>query len=88
MPVTKNECANEPVHIEIGSYEFETVCSFTYLGSEVNRKNDIGNEIKKHVLAENKFFHGLRKCLKSRLISRKTRIMMYKVFQLCFRICY
>jgi transaldolase len=32
MPVTKNECASGPVHIEIGSYKFETVCSFTYLG--------------------------------------------------------
>jgi hypothetical protein len=25
MPVTKNECANGPVHIEIGSYKCETV---------------------------------------------------------------
>jgi hypothetical protein len=37
-PVTKNELANGPVHIEIGSYKFETVCSFTYSGSEVNYK--------------------------------------------------
>jgi hypothetical protein len=51
MPVTKNECANGPVHIEIGSYKFETVCSFAYLGSEVNFKNDISDEIKKRVLA-------------------------------------
>jgi hypothetical protein len=50
MPVTENECASGPVHIEIGSYEFETVCSFTYLGSEVKCKNDISDEIKKCVL--------------------------------------
>jgi hypothetical protein len=79
MPVTKNECANGPIHIEIGSYKFETVCSFTYLGSEVNCKNDISNEIKNHVPEANKCLHGLRKHLKSWLISRKTRIMMYKV---------
>jgi hypothetical protein len=79
MPVTKNELANGPVHIEIGSYKFETVCSFTYLGSEVNCKNDINDEIKKGVQAANKCLHGLRKHMKSRLISRKTRIMMYKV---------
>jgi hypothetical protein len=79
MPVTKNECANGSVHIETGSYKFETVCSFTYLGSEVNCKNDIIDEIKKHVLAANKCLHCLRKHLKSQLISRKTRIMMYKV---------
>jgi hypothetical protein len=39
----------------------------------------ISNEIKKCVLAANKCPHGLRKHLKSQLISRKTRIMMYKV---------
>jgi hypothetical protein len=80
MLVTKNERTNGSVHIEIGSYIFETVCSFTYHGSEVNCKNDISNEIKKLVLAANKCLHGLRKRLKSWLISRKTRIMMYKVF--------
>jgi hypothetical protein len=76
MPVTKNECANGPIHIEIGSYKFETVCSFTYLGSEVNCKNDISDEIKTLVLAANKCLRGLRKHLKSQLISRKTRIMV------------
>jgi hypothetical protein len=54
MPVTKSECANGPVHIEICSYKFETVCSFTYLGSEVNCKNGISDEIKKGVLAAKK----------------------------------
>jgi sorting nexin-29 len=78
-PVIKNECANGPVHKEIGSYKFETVCIFNYLGSEVNCKNDVSDEIKKRVLAADKCLHGLRKHLKSRLISRKTRIMMYKV---------
>jgi hypothetical protein len=78
MPVKKNELANGPVHIEIGSYKFETVCSFTYLGSEVNCKNDITDEIKRRVLAANKRLHGLRKHLKSRLISRKTRIMIFR----------
>jgi hypothetical protein len=79
MPVTKNESASGPVHIEIGSYKFETVYSFTYIGSEVNCKNDISDEIKKRVLAANNCLHGLRKHLKSRLISKKTRMMMYKV---------
>jgi hypothetical protein len=77
--LTKNECANGPIHIEIGSYKFETVCSFTYLGSEVNCKNDISDEIKKCILAANTCFHGFRKLLKSWLTARKTRIMMYKV---------
>jgi hypothetical protein len=35
IPVTKKICADGP---KIGSYKFETVYSFTYLGSEVNYK--------------------------------------------------
>ncbi|PNF18568.1 hypothetical protein B7P43_G08474 [Cryptotermes secundus] len=79
MLVTKKDCANGPAYIEIGSYKFEAVCSFTYLGSEVNCKNDISDEIKKRVVAANKCLHGLRKHLKSQLIPRKTKTMMYKV---------
>ncbi|PNF30338.1 hypothetical protein B7P43_G13438, partial [Cryptotermes secundus] len=52
---------------------------FTYLGSEANCKNDISDELKKHVLEANKCLHGLRKHLKSRLVPRKTKTMMYKV---------
>jgi hypothetical protein len=47
MAVTMIEYAKGPVHMEIYSYKFETVCSFTYLESEVNCKNVISNEIKK-----------------------------------------
>jgi hypothetical protein len=66
-------------HIETGSYKFEVVHSFTFLGSEVNCKNDISDEIKKRVLSANRCLHGLRKYIKSQLIPRKTKIMMYKV---------
>jgi hypothetical protein len=79
VPVTKKDCINRLAHIEIGSYKFEVVHSFTYLRSEVNCKNDVSDEIKPCVLSANKCLHGLRKDLKSQLIRRKTRIMMYKV---------
>jgi hypothetical protein len=55
-------------HIEIGPYQSETVHSFTYLGSEVNCKNDVSAEIKKRILSANKCFRGLRKHFKSQLI--------------------
>jgi hypothetical protein len=79
MPVTGKDCTSGPTYIEIGLYKFEAVCSFRYLGSEVNCKNGISDEIKKRVLAANKCLYGLRKHLKSQLIPRKTKIMMYKV---------
>jgi hypothetical protein len=79
MPVTKKDCINRPAYIEIGSYKFEVVHSFTYLRSEVNCKNVISDGIKMCVLSANRCLHGLRKHLKSQLIPRQTKIMMYKV---------
>jgi hypothetical protein len=38
MPVTKNECANGPVHIEIGSYKFETVATSSTLDQKLTVK--------------------------------------------------
>jgi 4-hydroxy-L-threonine phosphate dehydrogenase PdxA len=80
MPVTKKDYAHISSHIEIGSYQFETVHSFTYLGSEVNCKNDVSAEIKKkYILSANRCFHGRRKHFKSQLKSRKTKMTLYKV---------
>jgi hypothetical protein len=40
----------------------------------------INQEIQKRILAANRCFHGLRKHLRSRLTSKNTKILMYKVF--------
>jgi hypothetical protein len=79
MPVSKKICTDGPTYLEIFPYKFETVYSFTYLGSEVNYKNNISVNIQKRILSANRCFHGLRKHLKSHLISRKTKTLMYKV---------
>jgi hypothetical protein len=39
-------------HTEIGPYKFGNVHSFTYLGAEVNCKNDISAELKKNHLCK------------------------------------
>jgi hypothetical protein len=79
MPVTKESYRDCLPYLEIDSYKSETVYSFAYLVSEVNYKSDIGVDIQKRILSANRCFHGLRKHLKSHLISRKTKILMYKV---------
>jgi hypothetical protein len=73
MPVTKKIHIDGPPYLETGSYKFETVYSFTYLGSEVNYKNDLFVSIQKCTLSANTGFHGLRKHLKAYLTSRKTK---------------
>jgi hypothetical protein len=72
-------CTHGPTYLEIGSYKIGTVRSFTFLGSEVNYKNDNSVDIQKRILSANRRFHGLRQHLKSHLISRKTKTLMYKV---------
>ncbi|PSN43351.1 hypothetical protein C0J52_15555 [Blattella germanica] len=79
MPVTKKAPPGEPAFLEIGSYKFEIVCRFTYLGSEVNSRNNVSSEIQKRILSANKCYYGLRKHLKSKLLLRKTKVLMYKV---------
>jgi hypothetical protein len=71
MPVTKKVCTDGPTYLEIGSYKFEIVYSFTYLGPEVNYKNYVNADIQKRIISANRCFHGLRKLLKSHLISRR-----------------
>jgi hypothetical protein len=80
MPVTKKSHANYPHHLEVGSYKFQVIHSFTYLESGVNCNNDISEEIQKRILAANRCFHGLRKHIRSQLTSKNTKILMYKVF--------
>jgi hypothetical protein len=79
MPVTKRSHIHYPHHLEVGSYKFEVIHSFTYLGSNVNCKNDISEEIQQRILAANRCFHGLRKHLRSHLTSKNAKMLMYKV---------
>jgi sorting nexin-29 len=50
---------NQLKHFQIENFNFETVQSFTYLGSLLNVNNDNSVEIKKRILLANKGFYGL-----------------------------
>jgi hypothetical protein len=79
MPITKKSHASYPYYLGIGANKFQVVRSFTYLGSDVNCNNNIRAEIQKHILATNRCFHRLRKCLRSHLTSKNKQILMYNV---------
>ena len=64
---------------DINQYKFESVTNFTYLGSEINHQNDINPEIRRRIVAANRCFFGLRPLLKSHLVKRRTKILLYKV---------
>lgn len=66
----------EEVHI--GPYTFEKVNEFTYLGCLVNVKSDMSSEIRSRITKSNRCFFGLRKHLRSNLLSRYTKLQLYK----------
>ena len=63
---------------EIGGYSFERVDSYMYLGSLVNGDNNVSEEITNHLIATNRSYFGIKSQFQSQLLSRKTKILLYK----------
>ncbi|KAJ4427940.1 hypothetical protein ANN_23950 [Periplaneta americana] len=78
MACGKANLENMPSSITIGRYDFERVDEFKYLGSTVTHSNDISYEIKQRLMAANTAYFALRKLLCSRILSRTTKITIYK----------
>lgn len=62
----------------IGDYNFEVVNAFTYLGTSIDNENNVSTEIKRRIIAASKCAYGLSKHLRSHLLSRKTKIKIYR----------
>jgi len=78
MVAANTQNCSKPHAIEIVRYEFERVNSFTYLGPLVSGDNIVSEEITNHLIATKRSYFGLRGQLKSQLLSRKTKILIYK----------
>ena len=64
--------------VTVNGQEYERTDSFVYLGTLVTADNDVSEEIRKRIIAANKCFYGLLRHLKSRLLTRKTKLSIYK----------
>ena len=64
--------------LEIENISFEAVQSFKYLGSYVNKNNTIEEEIKERIIAGNKAFYANWKMFQSKLLSKKTKLKLYR----------
>lgn len=64
--------------LDIGPYKFQRVETFVYLGSEVNSCNNVSQDINRRINAANRCFHGLLKHFKSKNLSSRTKINLYK----------
>ena len=77
MPVTKKSQPNYPHHLEVGSYKFQVIYSFTYLRSDVNCNND--NKDPKTYLTCKQVFPRPKKASEVPSDLKNTKILMYKV---------
>jgi Reverse transcriptase (RNA-dependent DNA polymerase) len=64
--------------LDCGESNFEGVTSFKYLGSLVTSDNDVTVDIKARLVAANKAFFAVRFLLKSKYLSRVTKVNLYK----------
>ena len=64
--------------LEINQYRFINVKKLTYLGSEIEYQNEISPEIQKKIFAANHCLFDLRNQLKSHLIKRRSKFLLYK----------
>ncbi|GBL70436.1 hypothetical protein AVEN_55372-1 [Araneus ventricosus] len=66
----------------INGHTFERVSEFKYLGTIINDQNMLKAEIYNRIKSANKYFFGLKKQLRSRLVSRRTKMRLYKTLVL------
>ncbi|GFT18528.1 putative endonuclease-reverse transcriptase [Trichonephila clavipes] len=52
--------------------------SVTYLGTEINNKNELSPEIYKRIIAANRCFYASKSCLKSSFLKLRTKLLLYK----------
>jgi hypothetical protein len=64
--------------LDINGYKFEKVTQFKYLGTSITYDNDISVEINNRKISANRSYYGLKKQLKSHLLSTQTKIKLYK----------
>ncbi|KAJ4450459.1 hypothetical protein ANN_01884 [Periplaneta americana] len=77
MSVTKRQ--NDQVkEVKMGTYKFEKVKEFTYLGSILTANNDLRNEVQRRINLANRAYYSLLPIVKNKIISREIKIKIYK----------
>lgn len=62
----------------VGNHTFECVTSFKYLGAQFNEALEEEEEIQARIVSANKAFFSIAHVMKSRLVSRTTKLRLYK----------
>ena len=64
-------------NVNIGDHNFEVVKEFVYLGSAVNQTNNTSVELIRRIVLGSRCLYGLSKLLRSKHLSRSSKIQIY-----------
>lgn len=78
MKMSRDERRRQPQDITIDRYTFQGVISFEYLGVMVKNDNSIKYCIQERIKAGNKCLFAYKKLMQSRLLTRETKLLIYK----------
>jgi len=71
LVVSREERALDDMLVD--GYVFQQVTDFKYIGTNINNRNNMHNEIKLRIASGNKGYYALAKLFKSKLLSRKSK---------------
>jgi hypothetical protein len=78
MVVSTSENRRKPQSLKIGNKTFEGVKNFVYLGNIIDNENRINKCVKERIQAGNKAYFANNKLFKNKLISRSTKMQIYR----------
>jgi len=70
----------------VGDFTFEKVSNFKYLGVDINQQANSHEEINRRITAGNKCYFALVPLFKSKLLSRNTKLRLYKVLYEVYKV--
>jgi hypothetical protein len=76
--MSRNQNAGHNHNIKIDNKSFERVEEFKYLGAALTTRNSIHEEIKSRLKSGNACYHSVQNLLSSRLLSKNTKITVYR----------
>lgn len=78
MVVSPNPRLRKGGDLVVDDMIFANVETFNYLGAEINSANKISNDVSQRLTAANRAFYANLRLLKSRIISKATKMKIYK----------
>jgi hypothetical protein len=78
MVMSRNQNAGQNHNIKIDSKSFERVEELKYLGTTLKDRNSIHEETKSRLKSGNACYHSMQNPLSSRLLSKNTKIRIYR----------